>query len=69
VGGYPLPPDFGSRANSVKQAISAFGLGVALASIKLDAFRTHFISKDEASNLLVPLEYALKRKRQTVEMD
>ena len=59
VGGYPLPPNLNSRATSVSQTIDVFSQNVALASINLDAFKAHFISEDEARNVLAPMEHAL----------
>jgi hypothetical protein len=69
VGGYPLPPNLNSVAASVSQAIRALGPNVTLASIALDEFKAHFISEDEARNVLAPMEHALARKRKASEMD
>jgi hypothetical protein len=69
VGGYPLPPNLKLVATSVIQAINALGPNITLASIKLDAFKAHFISEDEARNVLTPMEGALTRKRKISEMD
>jgi hypothetical protein len=69
VGGYPLPPNLKLTATSVIQAIDALGPNVALATIKLDAFKAHFISDDEAKNVLTPIEHALVHKRKASEMD
>ena len=66
VGGYPLPPNLNSDAKSVKQAIDsikALGANVALASLRLDKLRAHFISEGEAMNVLIPMDDALDRKR------
>ena len=68
VGGYPLPPDLNLTAASVTQAIEALGPNVTLATIKLDAFKAHFISEGEARNVLRPMEHALTRKRKASEM-
>ncbi|KAF8224450.1 hypothetical protein L208DRAFT_1461528 [Tricholoma matsutake] len=62
VGGYPLPPNLNLSAISVSQAIDALGPNIALASINLDTFKAHFISEDEARNVLAPLEDALTHK-------
>jgi hypothetical protein len=69
VGGYPLPPNLNLSAISVSQAIDALGPNIALASINLDTFKAHFISEDEARNVLAPLEHALARKRKINEID
>ena len=50
-------------AASVAQAIEALGPNVTLATIKLDAFKAHFISEDEV-RILAPME----RKREGSEM-
>jgi hypothetical protein len=63
VGGYPLPPNLNSRAPSVQDAIKALGANVVLASLCLDKLRAHFISEDEAMNVLLPMDDALDRKR------
>ena len=68
VGGYPLPPDLNLTAASVSQAIEALGPNVTLASIRLDAFKAHFISQGEARNILAPMEHALARKQKASEM-
>ena len=62
VGGYPLPPNLTLVATSLIQAIDVLGPNVALASVKLDAFKAHFISEDEARNVLAPMEHALACK-------
>ena len=64
VGGYPLPPNLNSKAESVTQAFEAFGSNVALARLKLDTLRANFISEQEAKNLLAPLDHALARKQE-----
>jgi hypothetical protein len=69
VGGYPLPPNLNLTAESVTQAITALGPNVALASLRLDAFRGYFVTEDEANNLLIPMKHALNRKRKMDEMD
>jgi hypothetical protein len=69
VAGYPLPPDLKPVATSVTQAINALGPNVTLATIELDKFKAHFISEDEARNVLAPMEHALARKRNASEMD
>ena len=69
IGGYPLPPNLDLAATSVTQAIHALGPDVILASIELDEFKAHFISGDEARNVLAPMRHALKRKRNASEME
>jgi len=69
VGGYPLPPNLKSTAASAIRAIDALGPNVALASIELDTFKAHFISDDEARNVLAPMEHALAHKRKASEID
>ncbi|KAF8238519.1 hypothetical protein L208DRAFT_1387485, partial [Tricholoma matsutake] len=69
VGGYPLPPNLNLSAISVRQAIDALGPNIALASINLDTFKAHFISEDEARNVLALLEDALTHKRKINEID
>jgi len=64
IGGYPLPPNLKLVATPVSQAIDALGPNVALASIELDEFRAHFISKDEARSILVPMEHAFPCKQE-----
>ena len=64
-----LPPDLKLVATSVTQAINALGPNVTLATIELDEFKAHFISEDEARNVLAPMEHALARKRNASEMD
>ena len=68
VGGYPLPPDLNLTAASVTQAIEALGPNVTLATIKLDAFKAHFISEGDV-RVLAPMEGALARKRKISELD
>jgi len=68
VGGYPLPPDLNLTVASVTQAIEALGPNVTLATIKLDAFKAHFISEGEAEKVLAPMEHALACKRKASEM-
>jgi hypothetical protein len=62
VGGYPLPPDLTLKAASVQDAIERLGTNVALASLKYDEFRGHFISEGEM-RILVPMDAALDLKR------
>jgi hypothetical protein len=69
VGGYPLPPDLNSSAESVQRAIRALGVNVALASFRLDEFRAIFRSEDEARNVLSPMDDALNRKRKASEIN
>ncbi|KAF8223312.1 hypothetical protein L208DRAFT_1426082 [Tricholoma matsutake] len=69
VGGYPLPPNLNLSGISVSQAIDALGPNIALASINLDLFKAHFISEDEARNVLAPLEHALTHKQKINEID
>ena len=68
VAGYPLPPNLNSNAESVGDAILALGPDVALASFRLDEFRSSFTSEDEAKNILGPMEAALNRKRKADEI-
>lgn len=65
VAGYPLPPDLNLKADWVVEAIAALG-HVALATLEIDAFRSHFISDAEARTILEALEYALDCKRETI---
>jgi len=63
IGGFPLPAKLGLKADSVQEAIKDLGQHGALASLDIDTFRAHFIRRDEAKKILVPVEDALNRKR------
>jgi hypothetical protein len=69
VGDYPLPPDLNLGADSVSNALTTLGPDVVLATINLDTFRAHFITEDQARDVLGPMEHALTRRRKADEMD
>jgi len=55
LGGCPLPPNLSLTALSVKQAASALGTNVPLATIDLRAFEAHFLTDYESQNVLAPM--------------
>jgi len=59
ISGFELPAELDLGA----EAINALGPDVVLASLEVDTFRALFISKDEAKNILVPVEEALDLRR------
>ena len=71
VGGYSLPPDLNSDAPSVREAIKRLGANVALASIRSDVFRAHFISEGilAAMGDTDTLTCKRGRKREASEID
>jgi hypothetical protein len=69
VCGYPLVPDLNSGAASVKQAISALGTNVSLATLDLHSFEAEFITDDEYRDVLTPMKHALSNKRKADKMD
>jgi hypothetical protein len=69
VGGYPLPPDLNLKAASVQKALAALGTDVVLATLDVDTFRAHFITEDQARDILGPMDDALESRRDSGEMD
>jgi hypothetical protein len=69
VGGYPLPPDLNLKAVSVRKALAALGEHVVLATLNVDVFRTHFITEDQARDILGPMDHALECRRESGDMD
>ena len=69
MGGYPLPPNLNLGADSVTNAITALGPDIALATIDMDTFRAHFITQDQATQVLAPMEHALAKKRTADEIE
>ena len=61
MAGYPLPPDLGSTALSVRHAITAHGDN-PLATIRVDTFRAHFIDENQ-SCIIKTLDHALETQR------
>jgi hypothetical protein len=68
VGGYPLP-DLNLKAASVQKALAALGTDVVLATLDVDTFRAHFITEDQARDILGPMDDALESRRDSGEMD
>jgi hypothetical protein len=61
VAGYPLPPDLGSTAPSVRDVITAHGDN-PLATIHVDTFRAQFIDENQ-SYIIKTLDHALETQR------
>jgi hypothetical protein len=67
VEGYPLVPDLHLKAKSVQQANQALG---AVASIRVDIFRSNFKSEDNWKSVFYQMDDALmRRKREAGEID
>jgi hypothetical protein len=69
VGGYPLGANLDLKADSVRDALAAFGPDDALATFSFDAFSSLFVRWGQASLLESMMEALESKKRKADEMD